>query len=308
MKIDFSNKKKLVLALCLAGLALAVVTGGTLAIYTSQVFQRSVVRNRNNDVIRFSSDKLYLEPWSENEPGTIRTFYYPMGEGQTSMSFRVCNYDQTRSTLLNEKPITYDITFTVLEGKADATYTIVSGSSTLTLTNQEPATVKNQVLTGGEQSFHSYTFTFPSADDPCKLKVVVRPHNSYATQNKMLCGILSPAKYATKVGFSIGSQYPDRSYPLNQLAAYNLLISVTSGIRGDVCISWNPEILDIDPYFIEGKTMVNAADGWKSITMEMDAMGETATVSITFYNHNHQVDPAWTWDNLPIRVEALDQT
>lgn len=324
MKINFTDKKKLVMTLCLVAAALVAVAGGTFAVYTSQVFQRSVVRNRYNDEIRFSSDKLYQETWAESIENP-RKFYYPMGENQKTMTFHVCNYDQVKSTLLNEQDISYTITFHVRDGKENATYTVTTEDGTVIdlkadQTGEASKTTNVFTLKGNKRSVHSYTFAFTEADDPCKLTVVVKPTEPTLTQNKMLCATLIPAKYASVTDFAIHWEFPDSNRTItdgngtskavkpSDFSAYNVFISVVAGTSGDVRISWNPNVLEIDKFYKPGQNSVPVTvDGmqWSCITIPMSAMDETVNQQIIFYNSNNTVDPNWTWDQLPVKVEAV---
>ena len=124
MKKISSLKKRSIISACLVMGALVLLIGGTLAIYTSQDHQRSVVRNRDNEIIRFSSDKLYRVTGD----APVKTYNYPMSKESHIMEFQVCNYDQSKNTLFNEKQIDYQITFEVKNG-SDGEYTISNGKS-----------------------------------------------------------------------------------------------------------------------------------------------------------------------------------
>ena len=76
MKNCNSSKKRIIVSLCLIVGVLTVFIGGTLAIYTSQDHQRSVVRNRDNEIIRYSSDK--LNRVAGDAP--VKAYYYPMSK------------------------------------------------------------------------------------------------------------------------------------------------------------------------------------------------------------------------------------
>ena len=115
--------KKTVFTILMIVMAVVVLLGGSYAIYTSQVFQRAVVRNRNADVIRFSSDKLYRVATST----PLQTYYYPMSKGQTTMSFTICNFDQNKNTLICEKDINYIIEFSIPDSN-QFSYSVTDGS------------------------------------------------------------------------------------------------------------------------------------------------------------------------------------
>lgn len=303
MKKGLFSKKIWVIVLVTTAILLAV--GGTLAIYTSQVYQRAVVRNRYNDVIRFSSDKLYRVAGNSH----AQKYYYPMGQGQTTMTFSVCNYDQEKNTLFSEKKIDYTITFTVRNGTDKVTngtdnfyYTVTCGDQSKTLQNNGNVSMTGS-LPGGQRSVDSYTVTFAEGDyNKVEIEVTVTPKESATTtQGRILNGILIPIEYATTQGVRVKSEFTDstRGTP-DQFDAYNLLVSISGG-AGNVLITWDHTKLDIDPLFASGKTVVNNGNE-STITVPMNSENATGTYLISFYNHN-TTKPTWTaWSDLPISV------
>ena len=288
MKLDFFKQKKPILALCLAGAALAAVVGGTLAIYTSQVFQRGVVRNRDSDTIRFSSDIL-ARVSGDPEP---QVSYYPVDPEQEKpgIRFTVCNYDQKNSTLFHEEDLHYTITFQ-LENGSGGPYTIESRYGTESLGNGS-LTLSSCCLTGGERSTDTYTFYFPKLDPEAsknlELTVTVRPSDSSLTHGTILTGTLIPIPYGATQGFHARLEFPDslRGEP-DEFAAYNVLVSVTGG-KGTVELLWNDELLDIDPFFEK-----YGEKGTGTMTIPMNSADETAAYLIPFYN---KTSSPRTWD------------
>lgn len=291
--------KKVILSIVLIVGAILAAAGGTLAIYTSQVYQRSVVRNRDNDVIRFSSDKLYRVTAGTD----AQKYYYPMSKDQKTMTFQVCNYDQTKNTLYNEKKIDYTITFEVRNGTDGFEYKISDGNTTqIAINSGEPISFTN-ILRGGKRTADSYTFTFAEGDyNKVELHVTVTPTDFAVTQNRILNGILIPIEYATTQGVTLKSEFTDstRGTP-DQFDAYNLSVSVSGG-SGNVLITWDHTMLDIDPFFAKGKDITKNGDE-STITVRMNSDDETGAYLIPFYNHN-TTKPAWTaWSKLPISVK-----
>lgn len=300
MKQNISPRRKIILTICLIVGVVLAMAGGTLAIYTSQVYQRAVVRNRYNDVIRFSSDKLY-----RTTTVTPQKYYYPVGENQTSMTFSVCNYDQSKNTLFSEKEIGYMITFSVTEGKANFDYTVFCGNKSQTLKNNGNCSMEGS-LEGGKRSTDTYTVTFADGDyNKVEIKVIVTPKDSTTTQNYILNGVLIPIEYATTQGVKLSWKFIDstRGTP-DQFDAYNLLVSVSGG-EGNVVIAWDSSKLDIDPFFIAASNRIpgTAENGYANLTVSMNSENETGTYLISFYNHTI-MQPGWTeWKDLPIMVK-----
>lgn len=298
MKKRYIVKRIWVILLAVA--AMLAAAGGTLAIYTSQVYQRAVVRNRYNDVIRFSSDKLYRVTTGAD----AQKYYYPMGQDQKTMTFSVCNYDQEKNTLFNEKAIDYKITFNITKGSAN-NYTISWGNQpeeTTTVGNEGSVTIENKSLQGGKRSVDFYTVSFYEEDyNKVEITVTVTPTDSTVTQNRILKAVLIPIEYATTQGVGINWEFTDstRGQP-DQFDAYNLLVSVSGGER-NVLITWNHKSLDIDPCFASGKPITKNEDQ-STITVPMNSEDATGTYLISFYNHNN-TQPGWTkWSDLPISV------
>lgn len=283
-------KKIWVISLVLTAIFLGVV--GSVAIYTSQVYQRAVVRNRYNDVIRFSSDKLYRV----TDTSSPQKYYYPLGENQRTMTFTVCNYDQVKSTLYNENKIDYSISFYVSNGKDGFEYIVKKGNEEAgRISDGKTISIENNILQGSHRSVDTYSVTFDKDDyNKVEITVTVTPTDTTTTQNYKLNGTLIPIEYATTQGVRLEWSYPDsgRGTP-EDFDAYNVLVSLAGG-QGNVLVSWNYEDLEIDPFFADGKTVTsNEETKIKTIAVPMNSEDETGTYLITFYNHNN-TRPLWT--------------
>lgn len=301
------QQKRLGFSLLLLLAALAVAVGSTFAIYTSQVYQRAVVRNRDTEAIRFSSDKLYRV--SEGTP--LQTYYYPMNQNQMTMRFTVCNFDQIKNTVVNENDIHYTITFSIPEGVQPFPYS-VNGESADAEGN---LSFSNQVLKGAKSSSDRYTIDFgsnPYADTKINITVIPDGASMPFTKNNVLQATLVPIEYATTQGVTLTAFYPDstRGGP-EKFAAYNLSVSISGG-KSDVKIRWDPKVLDIDPFFearaegtmtrAENGDLVLDKDGYATLTIHMNSEDETGAYLIQFYNHSTST-PSWTdWAQLPIKV------
>lgn len=300
------NVVKRIWAIILAAMAVLLLVRGTMAIYTSQVYQRAVVRNRYNDVIRFSSDKLYRVTGVESP----QKYYYPVGESQRTMTFSVCNYDQANNTLFSEKEIEYNISFKITNGTDKITnstddfeYTVSCGVNRQKLKNGASLSMPG-TLEGGNRSVDTYSVEFNESDfNKVQIEVKVTPTDPSLTQNSYLSAVLIPIKHVDAKGVKLSYEFIDqtRGTP-DQFDAYNLLVSVSGG-AGEVLISWNATELDIDPFFKASKgTPVTAENGYSTLTVFMNSEDETGTYLISFYNHKN-TPPEWTeWKNLPITV------
>lgn len=299
MRKALTFKQKLFLSFVLVLLAVLCAVGCTVAIYTSQVFQRSVVRNRDTEAIRFSSDKLYRV--ASGTP--LQTYFYPMSKDQTTMSFTVCNYDQSKNTVVSEKDIGYTITFSIPDGMNEFSYTV----------NSTPAvdgtlTFSDCSLRGSKRSSDIYTIDFDgNAYTETKINVKVEPIASDLpiTKNTVLQATFIPIEYATTQGVKVKHEFIDAtrdSGTPDMFDAYNLSVSITGG-KGDVVIRWDASQLDIDPFFKNKGTCYDDEENYTTLTVSMNSEDATGTYLIQFYNHN-TTKPSWTaWNQLPISVE-----
>ena len=293
-------KKLWVISLVLTAIFLGVV--GSVAIYTSQVFQRAVVRNRNADVIRFGSDKLLRV-----SKGTSATqIYYPVAEQQTSMSFTVCNYDQSKSTLVHETDIKYTITFSFENQDEDYAYSISCNNNNIDTLTSYVSTLK-----GGIASVDTYTVNFSSLDyQNLKLTVTVTPDDLQLTKKNILTATFIPIQYGTTQQFQVHMEFPDslrikedgHHLTPQDVDAYNVLLSVTGG-KGKVYIRWKPNDVEMESYFRSERILIED-HGWLKIELSMDSADNTTSYLIPFYNPNSS-KPGWTdWNQLKASIEV----
>lgn len=298
MRKSLTFKQKLVLSFVLLLLAVLCVVGCTVAIYTSQVFQRSVVRNRDTEAIRFSSDKLY-RVMQGNLPS--KKYYYPMSSGQKTMSFTVCNFDQSKNTVVNQQTLEYDIKFNVKNGTNGFEYDVngskVLNGGTLNLSGS---------LAGGRRSTDTYTVAFSEDDyNTVEITVTVTSRDLSLTKNNVLYATLIPIEYATTQGVSLDWEFTDKSYTLDQVDAYNVAVSISGG-EDDVVISWENDKLDIDPFFQNEITAsggtIAYSENISTLSFHMNSENDTQSYQFRFYKHG--IDSyGWSqWTNLPINI------
>lgn len=288
-------RRKLIFSFVLLFLVIGTAVGATLAIYTSQVYQRAVVRNRDADAIRFSSDKLYRM----TDPPTSKKYYYPMSSGQKTMSFTVCNFDQSKNTVVNQQTLEYDIVFKVENG-TDAFEYDVNGSKVL---NGQTLQLSGS-LAGGRRSTDTYTVVFSENDyNNVGITVTVTPRELSLTKRNVLCATLIPIKYATTQGVSFKWEFTDKAYKPSTVDAYNVDVSISGG-EDDVVIRWENDKLDIDPFFqteikASGGTL-STEDNISTLNFHMNSEDDTGSYQLRFYKHG--TDDWSEWTDLPIEI------
>lgn len=285
------HKRKLAFCLVLLLAALAVAAGATYAIYTSQVYQRAVVRNRDTEAIRFSSDKLYRVVSSDT---TAKKYYCPMSPGQKTMSFTVCNYDQSKKTVVNQHLLEYDIEIQVTNRTEGFAYTI-NGSQI----ENDGTWKQSGALVGGKRSTDTYTIRFSEQDyNKVEVTVTVSPKDSSLTKDTKLYGTLIPIEYATTQGVQLSSEFTDSTTAkITDVDAYNYSVSISGG-EDDVVIKWENDKLDIDPFFLDKMKKPDGSNytttgNISKLTIHMSSDNETASYLFQFYNHGPQKPTSW---------------
>ena len=287
-------------------MAIILLVGGTLAIYTSQVYQRAVVRNRDNEAVRFSSDKLLLVA-----PNTHASeVYYPVAESQNTLTFQVCNYDQSKSTLVSESDIGYTISFDIEGNDPDFNDYSVSCNGGI----PEPLERSHHILPGGEASVDNYTVTFSVKDyRNLKLTVTVTPDKFHLTRNNILTATLIPIAYGTTQKFQVKLEFPDslrkkennNPFTPKDMDAYNVLVTATGG-DGDVYIRWNPAMVEMDSFFRSRDIIksIEQDEEYLKAVLHMNSADDTASYLIPFYNPN-PTNPEWKdWNELAEYIQA----
>ena len=298
-----SPTKNFILSILLLAAALSVAAGAALSVYTSQDHQRSVVRNRDTDTIRFSSDKLYRVTGGEPQK-----YFYSATKSQREMQFYVCNYDQERPTLFCEKDIEYLLEFRLNNTSLDANqYAVRSADSTYRFENG--VCTFTDSLPGGDRSLKTYSLDFGEGDfEQLEWTVKVTPVNPTVTQGRILQAVLIPVEYIPIQGVSVKAEFSDssRGKAPSAYAAYNITITIRGG-DGRVKLTWDKERLDIDPYFT---ARVNGTETDGGIVIPMNPEDETGTCQATFFNHLSQMQTWSDWNELwqYIHVELIDST
>ena len=286
-----TSRRRLTSALVLLLSIAAIAVTGTLAIYTSQVYQRAVVRNRDTEAIRFSSDKLYRVV---SDDTTAKKYYCPMSPGQKTMSFTVCNYDQSKKTVVNQQLLEYDIEIQVTNRTGSVEDYTINGSRI----EDDGTWTQSGALAGGRRSMDTYTIKFSEDDyNRVEVTVTVTPKDFSLTKNTKLYGTLIPIEYATTQGVQLSSEFSDSANAkITDVDAYNYSVSISGG-EDDVVIAWDPSQLDIDPFFLAEMQELGGTYGKgnqeSTLTIHMNSEDETASYHFQFYNHDTQKPTSW---------------
>lgn len=294
-----TSKRKLICSIIILLLVICALCGISFAIYTSQVYQRAVIRNRDTETVRFSSDKLYRVVYDSTKP---RVYYYPVNSGQKSMSFSVCNYDQKKNTVVNQHKIEYDVEFK-FDNITDGFEYKING---YTLSNENTLTLSSS-LSGNRRSADIYEIEFSEKDyNNLKVTVKVIPKDLSLTKNNILYATLIPIEFATTQGVSFEWEFTDdKTYSFDEVDAFNITMSISGG-EDEIIVGWNNNMLDIDPFF---KEKIKAAGGTysengnnSSLSFIMNSEDETSNYHFQFYQHDGRPSDWKNWRDLPISI------
>ena len=179
----------LALLLVLLGLGLCLVKG-SFAAYSNQGFRRGVVRNRDSEEIRFTSN--ILKPYVSTSEGqkNYETVLYPFAKDtkeneKLKIPLTIANYLMNNDNLVSESDITFDLTIQLIDKQSDSGYTLndeeITGNS---------ITKSKVTLTGRKKNQVDYTIEFTGKDlDKLTIVIEAKPHNF---GNKILAAYICP--------------------------------------------------------------------------------------------------------------------
>ena len=243
------SKYHIVLALLLAlvGLGLCLVEG-SYAAYSNQGFRRGVVRNRDSEEIRFTSN--ILKPYVSTSEGqkNYETVLYPFAEDtnedeRLTIPLTIANYLMNNGNLVSESDITFDLTIQLENKQSGSSYTLDNEVITDSITKS------NVALTGRKQNQVDYTIGFTGKDlDKLTIVIEAKPHNF---GNKILAAYICPCTNSQVNPFSYSGSFLNKNVGEPQdYYGYNYEVSISSG-RGKVTLSWDPQYVKLDPFFLE---------------------------------------------------------
>lgn len=298
MKITDRPKQKTLIIVVAALVCLALAVGGTFAAYMSQSYQKGVVRNKDNEAIRFTSN--YMQPASMNaeekdySSRIIRYSSDSVSEKSLVIDIYVYNYVVGNASLVNENDVVYNMNIK-LTGGVSTSYVVnkVVGEQKISLTEQtgaEPEYImENVTLTGRTPQSDHYTVTISGADiDKLKIIATATPLTPSFTGNKKLAAVISPSSEAKMQEFTCVGTFTDSGSGLspNTYDAFNYEVTISSG-KANVMLTWQPDKVEIDKFFLEkltengGTYDYNPTDG--TLTFVMNVADGTGDYLIPFY-------------------------
>lgn len=148
-------------------------------------------------------------------------------------------------------------------------------------------TEKDVTLTGRSASTKKYTVTISGADvDKLKITATAIPTKLSVTNNQILAAVISPCTESKVNVFTCEGSFIDASDDAESTPAkydaFNYEVSISNG-KADVTITWDPEAVEIDKYFLQkiGKADTSTKAG--TVTFEMNQEEGRGDYLIPFY-------------------------
>lgn len=313
---QFKNKKwffTFAVALCLCAIAVGVqVTYGA---YIRRSYVKAVIATNETEKL-FGSNLLYGVKNQPDNPGsddwlTVYPYSISVEDGKTSITvpIKIYNYLAEDQDRVNQLDVSYIISFKI------------SGNPTMDISNysvnnhvfgalgtvyylgadglvtDESAAAK-QTLPGRLPNTNTYNITIPASDlgkvsIAVKAKRVLNATGNYGTDLLYLAARVVPSLPSTvqtatvKGSFTYNTGETPKDY-----AAYNYSIQIV-GAPCAVVLSWNPALLDIDPFFME---KYGAEPSGNQVIFNM----EPGNTMVQFYRKGTMADV--TWDDLGVTV------
>ncbi len=316
MKItDRPTRKNLIVIIAVLA-CVVLAAGGTFAAYTSQGHMRAVVRNRDNETVRFTSN--YLRNCTKTSadkgeyPGKVILYSNESAEeNELTIDIFVYNYVLGNMSLINENDITYDMVIR-LTGGTKTSYSVKLEDTALAKQSSEGDELvyktpdEGVTLIGRTPHANHYTVTIAGADlDKIKITAVATPRNMSATGNQLLAAVIAPCTESTVQEFTCKGAFADASTGTpKDYDAFNYEVTISAG-RANVTITWNANKLEIDQFFLQ-KISDRESDkkytyvkknekGEGSLTFVMDQSAGMGDYMIPFYLTSPQEKLPDTW-------------
>lgn len=275
------------MGICLVGVLLLVIA--TYAAYTRQAYQRGTARNRDTEIVSFTSNylQLYTKGTSGNAYVAKNIVYGTDEKKKESVSFniRVYNYANGNTSLVSQKDITYTMRIEFKNGAGDG-YKVESDKTSITPVNNVYEIKKT--LIGRTANENIFTVTFPGNEiDTLQITATAIPEKAALTNNQFLAATLVPCTTASKVTFRAEGIFLDKAEGKpEQYDGFNYGISISSG-AADAMLTWDPAVLEIDKFFVkklETQNLITSEDlANGKLEFKMDQSNGTGDFLISFY-------------------------
>ena len=310
--MEKQRKTKLVtgLALLLCVVAIAVGVRLTWAAYTSNDYLKAVA-STNQTTNLFGSNYLVGCESEPNEGGsdiTVVPIVATTTDTEASFTIDIYNYLLDNKTMVNAKDIAYDLTITA-EGLDDVEWSI-NGAS---IQGSAEKTYSDVRLPASTATMNSVALKLPkSALGSARFKVVVKVREgSDGTSLWGLAALIVPGETAVTQPASVSGTFiygKDKNGQEETPAAhdaYNYEINVSGGEAAQVTLTWNPSVVEIEPFF-EQKFGVAPTVGVDSASVTFTC--QPGGTIVNFYRAAGTTSAPADWNAMGVSVAKASTT
>lgn len=243
-----NRKNNSVIVTIIMVMVFLVCAVGSYAAYNSQAFQRGVLRNRDSEDMRFSSNILSPYIVSLGDTKQYETVLYPYVSGiqeseRLEIPIRIANHPMNNDNLVSESDITFDLKIQLKDYDPGTQYYLNGTQIT-----DGTITISGITLAGRKANQVQYVMKF-TGKDLDKLTIVAEAIPSGSS--KILAAYICPCTNSMVNDFSYqGAFMKPNVQQLKELHGFNYEISISTG-RAKVTLQWDKNVLAIDKHFLE---------------------------------------------------------
>lgn len=299
----FCTIKKIYMVVVFFIFVILIAIGLSQASYLNQSYKRGVVRNREEEAIRFTSNYLSLVASGDSFAQRIITYIEDDAEN-LSCEIDVRNYIPGSANLINEYTITYTFQATLKNATPNKVYSVGGMSNVADNQGNCSFTLDNQKLSGRSRKENIYTIGFYKEDlNDLSITVTVKPDNTAYTGNQFLAAIIFPCTKSEIQPFSCVGKFADQTSGRqpSDFDAYNYEIVLANG-RARVRLTWDEDLYEIDPFFKEKLENDFESQSESSIVFIMDQTKGNDSYIIPFYKKDKERCNNLSWDVMESKI------
>lgn len=302
----FRTIKKIYMVVVFFIFVILMAIGLSQASYLNQSYKRGVVRNREEEAIRFTSNYLSLVASGDSFAQRIIT-YIEDDEENLSCKIDVRNYIPGSANLINEYTITYTFQATLKNATPNKVYSVGGISNVADNQGNCSFTLDNQKLSGRSRKENIYTIGFYKEDlNDLSITVTVKPDNTAYTGNQFLAAIIFPCTKSEIQPFSCVGKFADQTSGRqpSDFDAYNYEIVLANG-RAKVTLIWDKDLYEIDPFF-KSKLAVGdiKEDSEGKLVFIMDQTKGNDSYRIPFYKKDKDKCNKLSWEEMREKISV----
>lgn len=280
-----------------------LLIAGSLAAYTSLSNAKRTISTVGSKQLFSSNILLEYDKEKNDIQGKSMSF---STDGDIVFKVSVCNYAQGDAGKYASENITYKINVSLIDqnGNTVTDQNVLSGYKWENRSFSELQEEVKGTLNGGTESKNTYSVTVPVADmKKYKIRITAVPDNNrYKPLGRILYFSEDIASSEWRISY-LSDELKQNAYDLGCIH-----IKLTGSEYARLTLTWDPEYVQIDPWFLED--IKNASATNKSLTFT--AGGDTGKnqYNIAFYRTNpvHGDDSkAETWDDIKFYIKLSSE-